>query len=131
MKWQLATITVSFFLFTLTASSVWKTRDCVDILYLLHNMEAIGFPCVPVRVAIIGGGIAGLATSIALRCLDHPTLHFDVQIYEKAPRLAEIGASIALGPNGLRTLEKLGVTNALDDDIAIRNKSTGSPMIYR
>jgi salicylate hydroxylase len=77
-------------------------------------------------VAIVGAGIAGLAAAIGLK--DHPDI--EVQIYEKAKRLEEIGASIALGPNGMRTLERLGVKNALDDSIAFRNPS-GNPMIYR
>ena len=77
-------------------------------------------------VAIIGAGIAGLAAAIGLK--DHPGI--DVQIYEQSAELREIGASIALGPNGMRTLERLGVNNALDDDVAFRNKS-GFPMIYR
>lgn len=78
------------------------------------------------QIAIIGAGIAGLGAAIALK--DHPAI--DVQVYEKAAELREIGASIALGPNGMRTLERLGVTEALDDEIAFRNKSK-HPMIYR
>ncbi len=78
------------------------------------------------QIAIIGAGIAGLAAAIALR--DHPGI--DVQIYERASELKEIGASIALGPNGMRTLERLGVLNALDESVAFRNKSR-LPMIYR
>lgn len=77
-------------------------------------------------VAIIGAGIAGLAAAIGLK--DHPRIN--VQIYERAAELREIGASIALGPNGMKTLERLGVDNALDDAVAFRNKS-GHPMIYR
>lgn len=78
------------------------------------------------QVAIVGAGVAGLTAAIALK--NHPGI--DVQIYDKARELREVGASIALGPNGLRTLEKLGIQNALDDSIAFRNKS-GFPMIYR
>ncbi|KAL1876850.1 hypothetical protein VTK73DRAFT_9152 [Phialemonium thermophilum] len=78
------------------------------------------------RVAIIGAGIAGLAAAIALK--HHEGI--DVQIYERATALAEIGASIALGPNGMRTLDRLGVYNALDDSVAFRNISR-HPMIYR
>lgn len=78
------------------------------------------------QIAIIGAGIAGLGAAIGLK--HHPAI--DVQVYEKAPELREIGASIALGPNGMRTLERLGVDDALDDEIAFRNKST-YPMIYR
>jgi salicylate hydroxylase len=78
------------------------------------------------KVAIIGAGIAGLAAAIGLKDLPY----LEVEIYEKAKKLEEIGASIALGPNGMRTLERLGVENALDGSIAFRNPS-GSPMIYR
>ncbi|KAF4339045.1 monooxygenase FAD-binding [Fusarium beomiforme] len=79
------------------------------------------------EVAIAGGGIAGLITAIAL--LKHP--HVNVQVYERAPEFKEIGASIALGPNGLRTLERLGVENALAEGFAQRQKSGYYHMIYR
>ncbi|KAI1386152.1 salicylate 1-monooxygenase [Hypoxylon trugodes] len=78
------------------------------------------------QIAIVGAGIAGLGAAIALK--NHPAI--DVQVYEKALELREIGASIALGPNGMRTLERLGVNNALEDEVAFRNKSR-HPMIYR
>ena len=78
------------------------------------------------EVAIAGGGIAGLIKAIAL--LKHPNVN--VQVYERAPKFKEIGASIALGPNGLRTLDRLGVQNALAEGFAQRQKS-GYPMIYR
>lgn len=78
------------------------------------------------RIVIIGAGIAGLTAAIALK--HHPAIYID--IYERASELREIGASIALGPNGMRTLDKLGVHNALDESIAFRNKSR-LPMIYR
>lgn len=77
-------------------------------------------------VAIVGAGIAGLTAAIALQ--GKPGI--DVRIYERTKELREVGATIALGPNGLRTLERLGINNALDDSIAFRNKS-GHPMIYR
>ncbi len=47
------------------------------------------------RVIVAGAGIAGLASTIALR--QHP--HIDVQVYDQATELREIGASIALSPN--------------------------------
>ena len=78
------------------------------------------------QVAIVGGGISGLITAIAL--LKHPGV--SVQIYERAKEFKEIGASIGLGPNGLRSLEKLGVENALSGDICTRQNSDW-PMIFR
>ena len=50
------------------------------------------------RVLIAGAGIAGLATAISLRRISHLS-NLDVQLYEQAPELREIGASIALSPN--------------------------------
>jgi salicylate hydroxylase len=80
----------------------------------------------PLQVAIVGSGIAGLTAAIALR--QHPNIN--VVLYEKATELKEIGASIALGPNGLRTLERLGLRNVIDDEVAFRGPSN-IPMIYR
>lgn len=51
-----------------------------------------------VRVLIVGAGIGGLATAISLsRVAAIPNL--DIQLYEQATELLEIGASIALSPN--------------------------------
>jgi salicylate hydroxylase len=80
----------------------------------------------PLQVAIVGSGIAGLTAAIALR--QHPNIN--VVLYEKATELKEIGASIALGPNGLRTLQRLGLHNVIDDKVAFRGPSN-IPMIYR
>ncbi|KAJ5539640.1 hypothetical protein N7513_007972 [Penicillium frequentans] len=81
------------------------------------------------RVIIAGAGIAGLATAISLKRISSiPNL--DVQVYEQAHQLTEIGASIALSPNGMRTLEKLGVDNALSDEVGFRGPS-GIPQIFR
>ncbi|KAJ5515430.1 hypothetical protein N7527_006990 [Penicillium freii] len=83
----------------------------------------------PIRVLIAGAGIAGLATAISLtRISTVPNL--DIQLYEQAPELLEIGASIALSPNGMRTLEKLGAHNALSDEVGFRGPS-GIPQIFR
>ncbi|BCS27830.1 uncharacterized protein APUU_60878S [Aspergillus puulaauensis] len=82
-----------------------------------------------VRVLIAGAGIGGLATAISLsRVAAIPNIN--IQLYEQAPELLEIGASIALSPNGMRTLEKLGVHNALTDEVGFRGPS-GIPQIYR
>lgn len=78
------------------------------------------------RIAIAGAGIAGLTAAIAL--LKYPLI--DVQIYEQASKLKEIGASIALGPNGLRTLQRLDLQDAISDEFGFRGPS-GLPMIYR
>jgi 2-polyprenyl-6-methoxyphenol hydroxylase-like FAD-dependent oxidoreductase len=57
---------------------------------------------------IIGGGIGGLASGIALG-----RIGWSVSIYERAPELREVGAGLALWANAVRALEKLGVAAAV------------------
>jgi salicylate hydroxylase len=56
-----------------------------------------------VRVAIIGGGIGGTAAANALL-----QRGIDVRVYEQAAALTEVGAGLALQPNGIRMLRRLG-----------------------
>jgi salicylate hydroxylase len=65
---------------------------------------------VSARVAIVGGGIGGLAAAAFLRRAGI----LDVQVHEQAPELGEIGAGIQLAPNAGRLLGRLGVGDALD-----------------
>jgi salicylate hydroxylase len=58
---------------------------------------------IPLRVAIIGGGIGGAAAANALL-----QRGIDVRVYEQAAALTEVGASVALQPNGIRALRRLG-----------------------
>ena len=58
----------------------------------------------PLSVAIIGGGIGGLCTALAL--LKYPQI--DVQVYEAAPTFGEIGAGVGIGPNAQQALELIG-----------------------
>ncbi|KAG9691057.1 monooxygenase, partial [Aureobasidium melanogenum] len=78
------------------------------------------------RIAIIGAGITGLTTAIALRKLPN----VDVQIYERATQLRELGQAIAINPNGLRTLENLGLNKVLSDEVGYRCPS-GIPQTLR
>ena len=58
----------------------------------------------PKPVIIVGGGIGGLATALALSRIDLPSL-----VLEQASELGEIGAGLQLGPNAFRALDILGV----------------------
>jgi salicylate hydroxylase len=66
------------------------------------------------RVAVIGGGISGLAVSAALA-----RAGVRADVYEQAPALGEIGAGIQVSPNGARLLHRLGLADALDR-VAVR-----------
>ena len=62
----------------------------------------------PIRAAIIGGGIGGLAAANAL-----VRRGVDVTVYEQAPALGEVGAGVFIYPNSLRQLERMGLGEAL------------------
>jgi salicylate hydroxylase len=61
-----------------------------------------------ISIAIIGGGIGGLTAAACLL-----RAGFDVQVYEQAKTLGEIGAGINIGPNASRILHRLGITEDL------------------
>ena len=58
-------------------------------------------------ILVIGGGIAGLATAIALR-----RQGIDAQVYERATVLREVGAGLSLWRNALLALDALGIGDA-------------------
>src|SRR4051794_32944924 len=61
------------------------------------------------RALVIGAGIAGLATAIALQRAGR-----DVLVLERAPQLREVGAGISLWPNAVRALRRLGIGDAVE-----------------
>lgn len=60
------------------------------------------------RIAIIGGGIGGLTTALALR-----QFGFEPQVFEQAPDLIEVGSSILMWPNAMRVLHRLGLAETI------------------
>jgi salicylate hydroxylase len=58
---------------------------------------------------IIGGGIGGLATALALSKKGYP-----VHLVEKAHEFGEIGAGIQIAPNASRVLDDLGVLDEIN-----------------
>jgi 2-polyprenyl-6-methoxyphenol hydroxylase-like FAD-dependent oxidoreductase len=56
------------------------------------------------RILIIGAGIGGLTTAIALR-----QAGVDAHVFERAAELKELGAGIGLSPNAIRVLKHLGL----------------------
>jgi 2-polyprenyl-6-methoxyphenol hydroxylase-like FAD-dependent oxidoreductase len=59
------------------------------------------------RIIIIGGGIGGSATALALS-----RAGFDPVVYERTKTLGEVGAGIALWANATHVLKNLGVLEA-------------------
>ena len=62
----------------------------------------------PSKVVIVGGGIGGLSTALALL-----QRGIDVEVYEQSTVLKEVGAGVQLGSNGTRVLYALGLKDAL------------------
>ena len=73
------------------------------------------------QVIIVGGGIAGMTTALALS-----RAGCSVRLYEQAPAFSEIGAGIMLTPNATRVLHHLGLAAALENS-AMRPQAS----IYR
>src|SRR5438270_9943384 len=60
------------------------------------------------RILIVGAGIGGLTAALALLRDGH-----EVEVYEQAPRLAELGAGVQISANGARVLFALGLEDTI------------------
>lgn len=61
------------------------------------------------HILIAGAGLGGLTAALAL--LQHG---FDVDVFEQAPDLGEVGAGVQIGPSGLRVLFALGLKEEIE-----------------
>ncbi len=59
-----------------------------------------------IKVAVIGGGIAGLALTTQLV----KNMNLDVHLFESAPQFSEIGAGISFGANAVKAIQLLGLS---------------------
>lgn len=77
-------------------------------------------------IGIIGGGIAGLASAIALAKIGK-----QVDVFEKASAFEEVGAGLQIGPNAVSALKALGAYDAVEphafapEYILVRDGLTG------
>ena len=62
----------------------------------------------PTSVAIVGGGIGGMAAAVSLL-----QAGLDVHVYERAAAVSEVGAGIQVSPNASRVLHRLGLADEL------------------
>ncbi|KAJ6517839.1 FAD/NAD-P-binding domain-containing protein [Mycena vulgaris] len=69
------------------------------------------------RVAIVGGGVVGLACAVGLQ--RHGV---DAEIFEAAAKFDAIGAGVALGPNALRALNRLGLLDTVQGLVDASNR---------
>jgi 2-polyprenyl-6-methoxyphenol hydroxylase-like FAD-dependent oxidoreductase len=61
-----------------------------------------------VRIAVVGAGLGGLASAVALRDAGH-----EVAVFERAAALSEVDSGLTLWSNGTLALRRLGVLDAL------------------
>jgi salicylate hydroxylase len=79
------------------------------------------------RVLIAGAGIGGLTAALALR-----QAGLDAHVYEQASVLREVGAGVAISPNAVKVLHRLGLAQALQsvgvvsDSMDSRDWQTGA-----
>lgn len=75
------------------------------------------------KYTIIGAGIGGLTTALAFE-----KKGIEYQLFEKAPKLNEVGAGIWLAPNALKVLESLDILNEIQaNGNAIDRITIGKP----
>lgn len=63
----------------------------------------------PIKIDIIGAGIGGLTTAIALQQKGIP-----VRLFEQAKAIEPVGAGIVLGSNAMQVYEKLGLREQIE-----------------
>ncbi|KAH8646589.1 hypothetical protein BGZ60DRAFT_535573 [Tricladium varicosporioides] len=61
------------------------------------------------KIIIVGAGLGGLGAAIALLLAGH-----DVEVFEAASEIGEVGAGIQILPNSSRVLQSWGMKDALD-----------------
>lgn len=64
----------------------------------------------PLRVALVGGGLGGMAFAITLlRAIERTGAKIDFALYEGAAKFMEIGAGIGMGSNAVDCLTYMGL----------------------
>lgn len=61
------------------------------------------------RIAIVGGGIAGLTLAAAL-----DPLRYEVVVHEAQPERAAVGGALGMWPSALRALDRIGVRRVVE-----------------
>lgn len=73
----------------------------------------------PLRVIIVGAGIAGLSVALGLNKAGH-----EVLILERVHEIMEVGAGIQVAPNAARILGRLGLLDQVMDKANVLEKNS-------
>ena len=85
-----------------------------------------------IRIAIIGGGLAGLATAAALA-----RFGFEAEVFEQSRELGEIGAGINVSPQAVKALRAIGLGDKIAavanvaPGVLTRDMNSGARLDYR
>jgi salicylate hydroxylase len=85
-----------------------------------------------IRIAIIGGGVAGLATAAALAQFD-----FEAEVFEQSRELGEIGTGINVSPQAVKALrairlgDKIAAVANIAPGVLTRDMNSGARLDYR
>lgn len=85
-----------------------------------------------IRIAIVGGGLAALATAIALA-----RLGIAAEVFEKSPQLGEVGAGINVSPQAILALRAIGLGERIAavaniaPGVLTRDMNSGARLDYR
>lgn len=83
----------------------------------------------PAHILVVGGGIGGLASALAISMSRHR-----VDVFEQAAAFGEIGAGIQIGPNVTRRLHQLGLADGLatmaacPDALVVQSAGSGAEL---
>ncbi|BEP62960.1 FAD-dependent monooxygenase [Variovorax sp. V213] len=83
----------------------------------------------PAHILVVGGGIGGLASALAISRSRHR-----VDVFEQAAAFGEIGAGIQIGPNVTRRLHQLGLADGLatmavcPDALVVQSAGSGAEL---
>jgi len=97
-------------------SDEYFDKGCV--LKFLQDRSDCVMSSVNKKALVIGGGIGGLATAIALR-----QAGMDVQVFEAVREVKEVGAGITVWSNAVKAIQRLGLKDELE--------AIGMPATYR
>ena len=85
--------------------STGKKAMQADTLSTPAQSDRPAGPSSPLKIAIVGGGIAGVALGVGLAGRSH----LDATLYEAARAFGEVGAGVSFGPNAVRAVAGLGL----------------------
>ncbi|RPD54127.1 FAD/NAD(P)-binding domain-containing protein [Lentinus tigrinus ALCF2SS1-7] len=81
------------------------------------------------RLAIVGGGIAGLSLAVTLGRYADPSSPIQIDMYEAGPEITTVGAGISVWPRTWVIVRELGLYDELASEAVKSNDSSGGDQL--